>query len=76
MKKIIAVLFAVLMVVFTFAACSSNNGAADSGRIVHCDNCGREMSAGDNENIDDSWTLYCFDCEKELGLDKLITAED
>ena len=36
-------------------------------KTVHCDNCGKEVEISADSNMDDSWILYCSDCEKEEG---------
>ena len=40
-------------------------------KTVHCDRCGKELHVSADSNVDESWILYCSDCEKELGLDTL-----
>ncbi len=42
-------------------------------RTVTCDHCGKSIEVKEDSNIDDSWILYCGECELELfGEDGLI----
>ena len=34
---------------------------------LHCDGCGKEVRA--DSNMDESWIVFCSDCEPELDLD-------
>ena len=66
MKKITAiVLLSVMMLSMILASCGEK-------KIVHCDKCGKEIEISADSNMDDSWQLFCTDCEKELGLDTVI----
>ena len=69
MKKRICILLAALMLISAvFTGC----GKTTATRIVHCDNCGKEIEVPEDSNMTDDWILYCTDCEKELGLDTII----
>lgn len=42
-------------------------------RTVTCDHCGKSVKVKEDSNVDDSWILYCAECELELfGEDGLI----
>ena len=34
---------------------------------LHCDGCGKEVRA--DSKMDESWIVFCSDCEPELDLD-------
>ncbi len=46
-------------------------GGCGGTKALHCDRCGKEVRVPADSNMDADWILYCADCEKELGLDKL-----
>lgn len=68
MKKLLGkkslVLFMTAMLAITLAGCGES-------KVVHCDHCGAEIKLSGSSNVDEDWTVYCDDCEKELGLDKI-----
>ncbi len=72
MRKRICIVLAALMLL---SAILTGCAAAKPTRIVHCDRCGKECVIPADSNMTEDWILYCTDCEKELGLDKLIPAE-
>ena len=46
------------------------------GAMVSCDHCGKEMKVRAGSNVDDSWIVYCEDCELELfGEEGLVPEE-
>ena len=63
MKKLFIVLLSVLAAALLFTICGT--------KTLHCDNCGKEISISSGSKMDESWILYCKDCEKTLGLDKV-----
>ena len=58
MKKLIAALLAA-MLVLALAACNKVT--------LHCDGCGKEVSA--DSNMDESWSIFCNDCAKDLDIE-------
>ena len=68
-KRICILLAAILLLSAVLTGCGK---AATATRIVHCDNCGKEIEVPEDSNMTDDWILYCSDCEKELGLDTII----
>ena len=60
MKKIIAILLLVVMVL-SLAACGKKKIS------LHCDGCGKEVTT--TANMDESWTIFCKDCEPSIDLD-------
>ena len=36
-------------------------------KTLHCDLCGKEVSA--DSNMDEDWIIYCEECEPELNMD-------
>ena len=69
MKKLFCALLAVMLLI---SAVCTGCGKPKETRIVHCDNCGKEIEIDADSNMTDEWILYCTDCEKELGLDNII----
>ncbi len=62
--KTATLLFALFLTAAVLVSCGKQ-------KTVHCDRCGKELHISADSNVDESWTLYCSDCEKELGLDTL-----
>ena len=63
--------FAALLLLIVLAAALLLVGCGAT-KTLHCDRCGREVRVSADSNMDEDWILYCRDCEKALGLDKLI----
>lgn len=61
-KKIVVALIAVFMLL-SCAACGTE-------KTLHCDKCNAEIAVDEDSNMNESWIVYCKDCEKELGLDE------
>ena len=58
MKKMIWALLAAVLAL-ALAAC---------GKVtLHCDGCGKEVQA--DSKMDESWIVFCSDCEPELDFD-------
>ena len=58
-----------LLAIFLLSGCGSSN-------TVACDHCGKEMKVRSGSKVDDSWIVYCEDCELELfGEDGLVPEE-
>ncbi len=68
MKKAVTII-AVLLLTCMTAACGK------ATKIVHCDRCNAEIKVEASSNVDESWTLYCEECDKEMGLTDKITEE-
>lgn len=48
----------------------------DKAKTVTCDNCGEPQKVKASSNVDDSWIIYCTDCEKALfGEEGLVPKE-
>ena len=45
-------------------------------KIVHCDGCGKECKIAADSPMEEDWIIYCSDCEKKLGLDKVVQDGD
>ncbi len=60
-----ALLLIVLAAALLFGGCGAT-------KTLHCDRCGREVRVSASSNMEEDWILYCRDCEKALGLDKLV----
>lgn len=64
MKKIFALTLSIVVIALFLYGC-----AATETKIVHCDNCGKEIKVSASSNVDDDWTLYCDECNEKLGID-------
>ncbi len=65
MKKFLCILLSLAVISFVFVGCGEK-------KILHCDNCGKEVTVEKDSQMNDDWTILCADCEKELGLDDII----
>ena len=65
--KLLSVLLAVFMLL-TLCSCGKK-------KILHCDNCGKAVEVKESSNMEEDWTIYCKECEKELGLDNIVPVE-
>lgn len=63
-KKLLTVILSSFMAI-TLIACAGS-------KIVHCDNCGKDIKVAADSNVDDNWTLLCAECESELGIDAAL----
>lgn len=58
MKKLITAVLLLLLAASTLAC----------GKVkLHCDSCGKEVYA--DSKMDESWAVFCSDCEPELDLE-------
>ena len=60
MKKIIVLLLAALLAL-GLMGCKKTV-------VLHCDGCGKEVNA--DPKMDESWIVFCKDCEPELDMDE------
>ena len=45
-------------------------------KILHCDHCNKEVTVGEKSNMEESWIIYCEDCnEKLFGDDPILGAK-
>ena len=58
MKKILCLLIAIT-VFLSLAGCGKKI-------ILHCDNCNKEISVKEKDNMDEDWIIYCHECEEKL----------
>ncbi len=63
--------FAALLLLIVLAAALLLVGCGAT-KTLHCDRCGKAVRVSADSNMDEDWILYCRDCEKALGLDKLV----
>ncbi len=56
MKKIFIMLFVIIML-FAMSSCEEK-------KILHCDKCNVEVKVAADSDMDESWTIYCSDCNK------------
>lgn len=65
MKKTLCILMTA-GILFTLTACAKT-------KALHCDNCGKEITVKESSDMDDSWLIYCEECNEELfGEDPLL----
>ena len=55
MKKIICVVMLIAMFL-------SATGCVKT-KTLHCDDCNKEIIVKENSNMDESWNIFCEDCE-------------
>lgn len=67
MKKIIALLFALLLALLSMCGCGKKEV-----KTLHCDHCGKAVEVDADSQMEEDWILYCSECEKELGLDDIV----
>lgn len=56
MKRVFIVLF-VIVTLLTVSSCGAK-------KILHCDKCNAEVKVAADSEMDESWTIYCGDCNK------------
>ena len=64
MKKLITLILALSMLTL-LCSCGEK-------KILTCDGCGKDVEVEASSNMTDEWTVFCSDCEKDLGLDTLV----
>ena len=64
MKKLIVLMLAISMLTF-LASCGEK-------KTLTCDGCGKDVEVEASSNMTDEWTVFCSDCEKDLGLDTVV----
>ena len=57
-KTVIALLL--LLLLLALAGCGAQ-------KIVHCDRCGKEIRLDADSRITEEWTVFCKECEEEIG---------
>lgn len=55
-KRVILLLMALAM---TLMACGET-------RILHCDQCGKEIKVDQNSEMTEDWILFCDECGEEI----------
>lgn len=67
MKKILLVTLVVCMVLaMLLTGCGKT-------KILHCDHCGQEVKVQESSNMEESWIIYCEECNESLfGDDPLL----
>lgn len=64
-RKIISLLLIIIALTVILTGCGDK-------KTLHCDRCGREVEVSADSNMNESWTVYCRQCEKDLGLETVI----
>ncbi len=58
MKKLVYILvFASILLALT--GCGKT-------KILHCDNCNKEVAVSESSNMEEEWIIYCDECNEEL----------
>ena len=57
MKKVIIFLLAAVMLL-GLTGCGT--------KTLHCDGCGKEVQVKKSSNMEESWLVYCEECNKEI----------
>ena len=66
MKRIFCFILCLVMLLGICAGCGAT-------KIVICDHCGAEITIDADSNMDDSWIIFCKECEEELwGEDGMV----
>lgn len=58
MKKIV-ILFLAAFVLLSLSACGKT-------KTLHCDNCKKEVTVKEKSNMEESWIIYCDECNEKL----------
>lgn len=68
-KRIITIFALLLILTLSLCGCGEK-------KTLHCDNCGIEVKADADSNMEEDWIIYCEDCNEELfGDDPVLGAE-
>jgi len=55
----------VAVVMFTVTGCKT--------KVLHCDNCNKEVKVAEKSEMEEEWTIFCKECnEKLFGDDPLL----
>ena len=66
MKKIIAVVLAMLLCLLFLTGCVAT-------KELTCDHCGKTVKVPEDSNLEEDWIIYCKKCNNELfGDDPLL----
>jgi DNA replicative helicase MCM subunit Mcm2 (Cdc46/Mcm family) len=50
--------------------------ACGKTKILHCDNCNKEVKVEQDSNMEEDWTIFCESCNEELfGDDPLLNGK-
>lgn len=60
MFKRILFLTLILALAVTVCACG------EEAKTLHCDNCGKAVTVEGDSNMDESWSIYCKECDEKL----------
>ena len=58
MKKLLCFLGAA-SILFALVGCGSK-------KILHCDNCNKEVAVNADSNMEEDWSIFCEECNKAL----------
>ena len=68
LKKLLCVLMAVCLLSLLLLA-----GGCAEPKVLHCDNCNKEVEVDAGSNMEEDWTVYCAECNELLfGDDPLL----
>ena len=58
MKKVFVVMIIGLMM-FSASGCGKT-------KVLHCDGCKKEVKVSESSNMEENWSIFCEDCNKDL----------
>ena len=64
--------FSLMLLVLALFACMTGCGKT---KVLHCDNCKKEVEVEESSNMEEDWILYCEECNEELFGDNPIFDE-
>ena len=66
MKKVLGIILLVISLILVMVGCGAT-------KVLHCDNCNKEVKVEESSNMEESWVIYCEECNEELfGDDPLL----
>ena len=68
MLRIIGIVAMLLAVLLMLSGCGKT-------KLLHCDNCNKELTVEEGSNMEEDWIIYCPECEEELFGDDPVVSE-
>lgn len=61
LKKLLLILL-VFSLVLSLSACFKK-------KTLHCDGCGKEVQVAESSNMEESWLVFCKECNEDIDFD-------